>query len=226
MLRVVPRIAGGVPEQLRVDLVGVEHAAGEHELGLLEREVAVELDRGEPHTRDLVLVAPAHASEHPERGLVLGCVEGEREAAGALDELLGVALRTDVDGGDVEVPEHPEAAPADRHGVHALGVPGGEQGPVAAEPLERVECGQVRLDGFERHDCLLSGVPGARLQVAELGDEVLRPLRDREREALPSGLEGEVAGVVVDGEDGVDAREARLDGEPLDGVGGKGPDAP
>lgn len=52
------------------------------------------------------------------------------------------------------------------------------------------------------------------------------PLRDREREALPSGLEGEVAGVVVDGEDGVDAREARLDGEPLDGAGGKGPDAP
>ena len=152
-------IAGGIDEVLRGKLARVQLAAYEHKLGLLEGNRPADFNRGEPRLGNLVgNVAPRNLAQ---KAQCLTLVPLAEKCAGetlfCIDELLGVALRTNVNAHHVLAPHNAHGAPARGHGVAMPGIgAGGDEHPLPPDFRERVEHQLLRCDFFESHSNLLT----------------------------------------------------------------------
>lgn len=126
--RVEATLRGAVPsvQDAAVHKVGGRHFRAE-ELAAVEREeclaeadgTGVQGHGGESGLGGLVGVASGAGAAQLERLTVCFAIEGKREAAGGLDERMGVALGAHEDEGHGPVPQPAYAAPGGGHGVEA-----------------------------------------------------------------------------------------------------------
>ena len=139
-------IAVGVPpfdvlcdHVVRADKGFARLAADEDQLCLLEGRLTLDHDRRQAALVHLIHVAAGLRAEQVERVAAAVLQNGQREKLGIVDKGLGVAGLADVAGRARLAPHHADAAPACGHGVPLFRRAGGNQHPVLADQLERIE---------------------------------------------------------------------------------------
>ena len=84
VLRIPLGIARAVDKAVGLDRVGVELAANENELRLIERNALPYLDGRKSDLGNLIAVAPALSTQHTERALMLGTVKRSSRSMNSL----------------------------------------------------------------------------------------------------------------------------------------------
>ena len=124
-------------------------AAVKHETGFGERDgAAFKFDSGQTGFPAFVEIAPAFRTAEFKRLSLRLREERQTQAFFRLDEFMRITFRPDEYDRHRLVPKPAEPAPARRHHIETLLLPGANKHPIASDELEHILIGEVRQIDF------------------------------------------------------------------------------